>query len=359
MSKKRIGVITFHNYDNYGAILQSYALQKCIQRLDAETEIIDYTCDYISNPFQLKRLKNKGLFNYIYGAIGYICYLPRRRKCNAFRKRLCYSKPVNAQTVAKLDGKYDVFLSGSDQVWDWHLTDFDRAFFLDFVTKGKKCSYAASIGEHLPAEEFREEYKKYLSSFDHILMRESYGADVVQELIGKRPECACDPTLLFTGEEWETVMAPARRRKPYILVYQLGVNPSFVNFVKKLKKKTGLSVVYIPFPLVGLLPCNPQIAAGPMEWLRMFKDAEYVVTDSFHGAVFSILFHRPFFVRSDGHHKNRRAEELLDRLHLKDRLIQGDMSEEMLTAPIDFSIADQELQRIREDSLEKLAKIIS
>lgn len=359
MNKKKIGVITFHNYDNYGAILQSYALQKCIERLGADAQIIDYACDYIGNPFQLKRLKNKGLFNYIYGAIGYICYLPRRRRCNAFRKNLRYSEPVTAETVSKLDGKYDVFISGSDQVWDWHLTDFDRAFFLDFVTKGKKCSYAASIGEHLPAEEYREEYTRLLSRFDRILMRESYGADVVQELIGTKPDCACDPTLLFTGEEWESVMAPARKRKPYILVYQLGVNPSFVKFVKRLKEKTGLHVVYVPFPLVGLLNCAPQIAAGPMEWLRMFKDAEYVVTDSFHGAVFSILFHRRFFVRADGHHKNRRAEELLTRLHLTDRIIRGELTDEMLTAQMDYTFADRELQAIREDSLDKLSQLIS
>lgn len=358
MEKKKIGVITFHNYNNYGAILQSYALQECIRRLGGEPEIIDYTCDYICNPFQLKRLKNKGLFNYIYGAIGYICYLPRKKKCDAFRKRMTYSEPVTAETIAAMDGRYDVFVSGSDQVWDWHLTDFDRAYFLNFVTRGKKCSYAASIGEHLPAEEYREEYSGLLSTFDRILMRESYGADVVEQLTGSRPDCACDPTLLFSGEEWEPLMAEPKKRKPYILVYQLGVDPSFVSFVKRLKKKTGLSVVYVPFPLVGALGCRPQIAAGPMEWLRLFKDAQYVVTDSFHGAVFSILFHKPFFVRVDGHHKNRRVEELLTRLRLTDRIIRGDLEDEMLTAEMDYTFADQELQAMREDSLQKLAEIM-
>lgn len=359
MDPKKVGVVTFHNYDNYGAILQSYALQVCLKRLGAQPEIIDYNCSYISNPFQLKRIKNKGLFNYIYGAIGYICYLPRRRKCNAFRKRMTYSTPVDAKTIGKMDGKYDVYISGSDQVWDWHLTDFDRTYFLDFVTKGKKCSYAASIGEHLPAEEYQAEYAKLLNEFDHILMRESYGADVVDQLISKKPECACDPTLLFTGEEWETVMAMGKPCKPYILVYQLGVNPSFVNFVKRLKKKTGLPVVYVPFPLVGALACKPQIAAGPMEWLRLFHDAQYVVTDSFHGAVFSILFHRTFFVRVDGHHVNRRVQELLGRLRLEDRIIRDDLSDDMLTGTMDYTFADKEIQAIREDSLNKLAKIIS
>lgn len=94
MQKKRVGVITFHNYDNYGAILQSYALQKKLQEIGTQPEIIDYRCDYISNPFRLVNLKKKGLFNYIYGAIGHICYIPRRFKCNRFRRHMRYSQPV-------------------------------------------------------------------------------------------------------------------------------------------------------------------------------------------------------------------------------------------------------------------------
>lgn len=358
MTPKKVGVITFHNYDNYGAILQSYALQECLKRAGAEPEIIDYTCDYICNPFQLKRLKNKGLFNYIYGAVGYICYLPRSKKCNAFRKRMRYSEPCNAENIGKMDGKYDVYITGSDQVWDWHLTDFDRNYFLPFVTKGKKCSYAASIGEHLPAEEYQAEYTKLLNRFDRILMRESYGADVVEQLTGNRPDCTCDPTLLLTGEEWEPLLAEKKTRKPYILVYQLGINPSFVKFVKQLKKRTGLDVVYVPFPLVGALRCKLQVNAGPGEWIRLFHDAEYVVTDSFHGAVFSLLFHRRFFVKVDGHHVNRRVQELLERLHLTERIIQGDLTDDMLTKEMDYTFADQELQAMREDSMKKLGEII-
>lgn len=357
MSKK-IGVITFHDYDNYGAVLQSYALQEYIKRLGGQPEIIDYNCEYISNPFQLKRLKNKGIFNYIYGAIGYICYLPRRWKFNAFRKRMTYSERVNSKTISKMDGKYDTFIAGSDQIWDYHLTDFDKTYFLDFVTKGKKCSYAASIGEHLPDEKYRGEYTELLKDFDRILMRESYGADVVEELTGKKPDCTCDPTLLLTGEEWEKLMAKSSNKKDYILVYQLGINPSFVSFVKRLKKKTGLPVVYVPFPLVGMLACKPKIGIGPEEWIRLFRDAKYVVTDSFHGAVFSILFHRTFFVRVDGHHVNKRVQEFLTRLKMTDRIISDDLSDEMLTKQADYSFADKELQAIREDSIEKLSQII-
>ena len=145
MQKKRVGVITFHNYDNYGAILQSYALQKKLREIGTQPEIIDYRCDYISNPFRLVNLKKKGLFNYIYGAIGHICYIPRRFKCNRFRKHMRYSQPVTQGKMQPVAGKYDIYIAGSDQIWDYKLTNFDTTYFLDFVKKGKKkCSYAAS-----------------------------------------------------------------------------------------------------------------------------------------------------------------------------------------------------------------------
>ena len=138
MQKKRVGVITFHNYDNYGAILQSYALQKKLQEIGTQPEIIDYRCDYISNPFRLVNLKKKGLFNYIYGAIGHICYIPRRFKCNKFRKHMRYSQPVIQGKMQPVAGKYDIYIAGSDQIWDYKLTNFDTTYFLDFVKREKR-----------------------------------------------------------------------------------------------------------------------------------------------------------------------------------------------------------------------------
>ena len=172
MNKKRVGVITFHDYDNYGAILQSYALQRKLKEMGTYPEIIDYRCDYISNPFRLVNLKKKGLFNYIYGAIGHICYIPRRRQCNLFRKHMRYSQPVSRGNMGAVAGKYDIYIAGSDQIWDYQLTIFDTTYFLDFVKKGKKkCSYAASIGEHEPPEQYRKKYSSLLKDFDQILVR--------------------------------------------------------------------------------------------------------------------------------------------------------------------------------------------
>lgn len=358
MNKKKVGVITFHNYDNYGAILQSYALQKKLRELGTHPEIMDYRCDYISNPFRLVNLKKKGLFNYIYGAIGHICYIPRRRKCNQFRKLMRYSEPVAAGKMQAVAGKYDIYIAGSDQIWDYKLTNFDKSYFLDFVKPGKKkCSYAASIGEHLPPQEYQKDYAALLKNFDEILVRESYGAEIVEELTGKKPEVVCDPTLLLTADEWSSLLKEPKKKKKYILVYQLGINKKLVDFTRRLHEKTGLSIVYIPFPLVGLLKCSMKLAIGPAEWMGLFKNAEYVISDSFHGIVYSLLFNRKFFAMVNGHHMNRRVEQLLALTGLSHRTID-DVSYERLTEEIDFTYANEQLAAFRSHSLEQLKKLV-
>ena len=358
MEKKRVGVITFHNYDNYGAILQSYALQKRLHELGTYPEIIDYRCDYISNPFRLVNLKKKGLFNYIYGVIGHICYLPRRFRCNRFRKLMRYSEPVSQGNMQPVADKYDIYIAGSDQVWDYKLTNFDQTYFLDFVKEGKKkCSYAASIGENLPPADYQADYQKLLSDFDEILVREDYGADIVEKLTEKRPEVVCDPTLLLTADEWDKLLVEPHYKKKYILVYQLGINREIVEFARRLHKKTRLPIVYIPFPLVGLLKCRCKIAIGPAEWMGLFKNAEYVISDSFHGIVYSLLFNRKFFAKVDGDHMNRRVQQLLSMVNLSHRTM-NDVSDEALIQEIDFTYANEKLAEFREHSLNQLRQMV-
>jgi hypothetical protein len=284
--------------------------------------------------------------------------MPRGRECNQFRKYMSYSEHVKKEDMSAVSDKYDIYITGSDQVWSYKLTNFDTTYLLDFVAEGKKkCSYAASMGEHMPPKKYQKTYRKWLSKFDEILMREEYGADVVEELIGKRPECACDPTLLLTREEWDEVLTEPKRKDKYILVYQLGINKEIVDFVKRLKKKTGLKVVYVPFPLVGLLKCSMKLTIGPAKWIGYFKNAEYVVTDSFHGVVFSLLFNRKFFTKIDGHHVNKRVEQLLTKLNLMDRTMDA-VADRDLTKEIDYTYANEKLDEMRQQSLQSLRRII-
>lgn len=152
-------------------------------------------------------------------------------------------------------------------------------------------------------------------------------------------------------------MEPKYKEK-YILVYQLGINKEIVDFAHRLHDKTGYRVVYIPFPLVGLLKCDCKITVGPAEWMGLFKNAEYVISDSFHGVVFSLIFNRKFFAKVNGHHMNRRVQQLLNMVNLTDRTMD-DVSYEKLTEEIDFTYANEQLARFREHSMEQLRKMVS
>ncbi len=324
----KIGVLTFFNYCNYGAALQSYGLYKTLEKQGHEVEYIDYTCPYIGNPFKLVHLKNKGLWGYVYSVVGYICYLPRRKKFKQFHNLIPHTMPVNNQTVKSLDGVFDKYITGSDQVWSLKLTNCDKTYFLDFVSDGtKKYSYAASVGENVFSEEQRKAYRKLLQDFSAISVREESGQIMVKEVADREAEITLDPTLLLSKEEWEQLCGKNKVKGKYLLVYQLGFSKQLISAVKKVAALTGLKVVYIPFPLGGFIKSKLSVSIGPQEWLTLFSNAEYVISDSFHGIIFSILFNKKFLAVVDGQHKNKRAISLLNKLGLQSRIATDDNAE--------------------------------
>ncbi|ROR31466.1 polysaccharide pyruvyl transferase [Mobilisporobacter senegalensis] len=354
----KVGIITFHNYNNYGAILQSYALQKILYNLGCESEIIDYNCNYISKPYRYINLKQKGFFTYLFGVIGFICYLPRKKRCNEFRKLMNYSISVNNSNINSLSNAYDYYISGSDQVWNYKLTNFDKNYFLEFVNDNKKkLSYAASFGLSNIQNQYRQEYAKLLSKFNKILVREKQGANIVNDLIGQVPEVVLDPTLLLTQDDWINVSSDIKRKKEYILVYQLGFSKRLINFTKKLSRETSCEILFIPFPLGKSIKCRPLINIGPKEWLGLFKNAKYIVSDSFHGIIFSVLFNKNFFAEVSGQHKNSRAENFLSQFGLKDRIISNDYKVQ-LTQDIDYTVINERINIAREKSIESLKNML-
>lgn len=348
----KIGVLTFFNYNNYGAALQCYGLYKTLTDMGHDVEYLDYTCPYIGNPFKLVHLKNKGLWGYIYSTIGYICYLPRRKRFNEFRKIIPHTAPLNIKNIQLMGDQYDKYITGSDQVWSAKLTDFDTTYFLDFVKDNrKKFSYAASFGENGISEQKREQYEPLLQSFAGISVREEYGQVQVKELSGTKSNLTVDPTLLLNEKEWSDICSRKKVKGSYILVYQLGFSDQLIQAVKEVQKATGLQVIYIPFPLGGMMKCKMCLSIGPSEWLSLFKHANYVITDSYHGIIFSLIFKRLFLGVVDGQHKNKRAISLLNKLHLESRIAQDGKFED-IQKPIDFDavmlLLETEAERSRE-----------
>lgn len=355
----KAGIITFQETNNYGAILQSYALQKSIKKLGHEVEVIDYKCNYIRKPYHISNLKKKGITSYLFGVIGYICYMPRTKNAKIFRKYMKYSKPYVLDNIKEANKEYDTFITGSDQVWNYKLTNSDNTYLLDFVQDSKKKnSYAASIGlnELSPIEQKR--YGESLRDFNKILVREAKAKEIIEGVCNNEVATVLDPTFLLSKEEWNDVAIPPTREDKYILVYQLGISKRMINFVKALSKTTGYKVKYIPFPIIGTVKCSLTITAGPAEWLGLFQKAEYIITDSFHGTVFSILFNKKFFseICDQNSGVGSRIDNLLKLFELENRLI-SENSLSMYEKEINYEIVNQILEKERNNSYAYLEKI--
>ncbi len=357
----KVGIVTFQHANNYGALLQSYALQKAVKKYGNECDVIAYASEYIEKPYHLLQLKRKGIVAYIIGTLGYLCYLPRKKACSRFRKLIDYSERVDENSVKNIENNYDIFICGSDQVWNYKLTGGDMNFMLNFVSDAKKKnSYAASIGISEIEPFMQEAYKENLKSFHHISVREKRAQEILQELGDIESTVVVDPTLLLNAKEWESLIEKGDTKEEYIVVYQLGISKRLTSYVQALSKEKKVKVKYIPFPLGGYVKSKAMLKAGPYEWLKLFKEAKYVVTDSFHGVVFSLIFHKQFVVEVNERNKNvgGRIYELLSKVGLGHRIINVNADVD-IDEKMDFETADSVIEEQRKLSYLFLEKILS
>ena len=301
MEKKRIGILTFHRALNYGAVFQTYALQTTLQKLGAEANVIDYRAPFNEKRFRRKKMRECLSVRELYSIIFRNSYmLSSREPFEAFNRKISMSEICNTQDeLKKICSKYDKIISGSDQVWNIACTDGDDSYFLPFLNNSsQKTSYAASIGyERLP-EQFVEQYKSWISGFSAISVREKSAVDIVETLTGQKAEYVVDPTLLLEKSDWLKIADISKvPEEPFVLLYLMSEDKKLIHFAKKLAKKKKCRLLYINDRLFPLLGVNNLRGVTPEQWLGLFAKADYIVTNSFHGTVFSINFNKQFFVR--------------------------------------------------------------
>jgi Polysaccharide pyruvyl transferase len=346
---KKTATLTFQNADNYGAILQAYALHKTLANIGVENHVLNYQSKYMGKPYGLAALKRKGIIRFLLGIAYYIVRMPRKAKFSELRTHLKMTPILNKSDLINLEEQYDCFIAGSDQVWNDSITDLDPSFFLDFVkSPDKKLSYAASFGFESMPNDLKIKYKELLKDFSSYNMREASGVEIINSLLKKPANLVLDPTLLLTREEWNTIEnAPAIKEK-YILVYQVTLSSFLIKTVKKIAKFTGYKVVTVPFPLGGFLKAKTNLSAGPREWIGLIRDAEIVVTDSFHGCCFSILYNKKFYVCITG--AATRIYNLLNVFNLNECLYKPGSQLE-LTNKIDWEKINSSLGEERKRSI--------
>lgn len=354
-------IITFQSAYNYGAVLQAYALQEYLNKNFAETRILDYHNREIDASYQSPHLRDfiSNPKNAVFKTIQGVLYKGKKRKIDDFRN--CYLRLTDrydATNVLEAKSEADVFITGSDQVWNYLIVNRDGTYYLDFANDKRTCSYAASFGIASIPTAYQDFYRSHLNDIDYISVREDAGAEIIKDLIDRNAQVMPDPTLLVNLEEWDKLSIAPDIKGKYILAYKITKADKLLEFSRMLSKKTKLPIVYIPNDLksgsVGKLKTN----VGPEEWLGYIKNAEYVVTNSFHGTVFSILFNKKFFseVSNKVNPSTSRLKSLLEMFALENRTIDR-YTDEMLKVELDANEIKDILAEKRKSAYEYFEKI--
>ena len=340
----KTGILTFHDVSNYGALLQAYALQETINKLGSESEFVairrkDQEVNPSSSPFAKRMLKAKEKRDLLFDEF--------RNKYLKVSK--CY-EPGEA-----INDDYDVFITGSDQVWNTAIADVDSRYFLPFASPEKRYSYAASFGENAVAENNKTWIAKQLSAFQGLSVREEKGKQIIQELIDKDALVCIDPVFLLDEEEW-LALTQKHTGDPYLLLFLLQYDEEFVKMAKEEAANRGIDIKIVTAGYMPQLGFDAWSSTSVNDWLSLIRNAAVVYSDSFHALSFSLIFKTDYCRKPLGGQlqgRNGRTEELLGLLNIDPEKMQGVI--------LPFS-KDQELSALnkRKDiSLDYLRGIIS
>lgn len=330
-SSEKYGILTYHYYEtfvNYGSVLQSFALQTYLHKIGVDTEIIDYIPAHLKEAnmrFPIlgrdEKYTFKGLLNLLIftipiykGVRKFERFLETRMKLS---KNTYYPETLN-------NAAYDGYIIGSDTVWSIKESKgYDDGFWANkSVMKNKKnIAYSASCADVVFSEKDDDMLSERLKNFSAISMREPKNIKHIEHLWGKTIPNTIDPTFLLERSDYESLIPTERLiKQKYILIYSRQRHLPIYNFVDRLSKELGLEIVEINKDCRRLLKAKNMASAGIEDFLRLIRDAELVVTDSFHGSVFSIIFEKDFYPYIRGN-CTEKVEHLMGMLGINDRII--------------------------------------
>lgn len=351
---KKIGIITFHRAHNYGAVLQVYALQKKLSQ-KYETKIIDYRNKELEKSYDVININKKNIKGTIKSLISFIIYhnkiLKRYKKFENFiNNELNLTKMYNSEkSLQDEPPELDVYITGSDQVWNYNISEKKiNAYTLNFGNDNiERISYAASIGTDNLNEQHKEEYINNIKKINAISVREKKAKEYLQKKINREIEVTLDPTLLMTRKEWENSFnLTAKEKERYIFGYTLTDDKSYYEIINYLSEMTGYKIIHVGKRNKGIKNVlRNAYSDGPIEFLKLIKNAEYVVTSSFHATVFSIIFNKKFWVVPPKKTSSR-ITNLLDKVNLSNRAIRtfDDFKKQKYDEKIDYKKVDNILE---------------
>lgn len=347
---KKIGIVTIHNSSNYGACLQSYALYKYIELKGSDCEIIDVRRpihdDYIyekgyssfrNNPFTVKNRILKFIRQLARiilcrrGSGGQFTSCLSHKRFNAFNSQIHYSKVYNKLSdLKKNPPMYDLYISGSDQLWNPAQPYCLEPYFLTFVPDGKqKISFATSIGITELTDNEKKDFKKWLGSYNAVSVREQQAKDLLDSFVEREVIRVADPTFLLEPSYWNKI-AIYPDMSDYILLFLLTFNGKVLKYAQSLAKQSGKKLVILKEPRLTTIDGEYTVNndCGPLEWIGYLGRASMVITDSFHGTVFSILMGAENFYTyiNPTSKRGSRIVDLLTMFGLENHILSVDFS---------------------------------
>lgn len=365
---KKIGILTFHNAHNYGAMLQAYALQEVLSK-ENEVNIINYKNSTICNQYRLFKPLRKNVIKYMKNLMNDILNYPTNiKRFKVFdefmHNNFNLSRELNnKEEVFYEEFDYDIMITGSDQVWNPGIVgELSDIYTLNFGKEDiKRISYAASVGNAKVIEKNRDEFKRKISKIDYISVREEDAQKELKSIIDKNIDVVLDPTLLLTKDEWDNKIHNCNSyNEKYILAYVVEKDEEYMKILNELSQKTGLKVIHFSKSNNGYDNIlKNAYTEGPLEFINLIKNAEYVVCTSFHATVFSIIFNKKFFVVP--HRKTgARVTNLLNKLNISNRAINNleEFSKLDYNTEIDYKFVNSILDTERQKSIKWLNNAI-
>ena len=379
----KVGVLTTFFSKNYGAVLQAYATEKIVEKLGHSSEFINYQNTFEEFYIPISTLKEQEKLSLV-GKI-------EQKVKNIFAK-LNYNQKIadgslirdkefdefvnGCLKIGKTSYKspkdfisnvphmpYDVFLCGSDQIWNPIAHNFDDVYYLNFPTTAKKVSYASSVAYNCFSDSEIERICSAITSIDSISVREKSTAEWMQPYINKKVNHVIDPTFLLNKDEWLTLTSEKHFDGKYLLVYLLNYNEqnkNTVTLVSELARKKGCRVICLPYTSIKFpkdIEAEYRYDIAPNDFIQLLNGAECVITNSFHATALSVNLNIPFFVVSS-HERNKnlqtRISDLLEEIGLGNRKIYPDTKSICTEEPVNFESVNMIISKRRNEGVEYL-----
>lgn len=355
---KRIGLITWHYYNNFGSRLQAFALLRVVSNLGYNARFINYRNAAIELLPTYKRVLISVLLHLPYS----ICKIINNRidyTSLRFEKDFLTQSKLFADKMSlkKEASGYDSIICGSDQIWAPNV--YNPIYMLDFVpNEVNKISYAASIGLDSIPVDMVENYKKYIGRINHVSVREDKGKEILKKQCGIDATVVLDPTLMLPKPEWDKIKKLSKVKEKYIFCYFLKKDHQYKDLVKDFAKNKGYAIYGVSDNSddASWMHLYDFRSVGPCEFIGLIEGSEGIFTDSYHGTIFSMIYHKPFtlferFNSSDKICQNSRIEQLKKYFGIDENVVRVDSLNTVKLNPVDYEAFEKSLALLREHSM--------